>query len=444
MKHGQRVEKALRESSCEPAWHSGRPSSESDRLRVLVSAYACEPGFGSEPGIGWNTVRELSREFDVCVVTRSSNRARIEAEDFRGFSRVPRFYYHDLDRRARFWKRGRRGAQLYYLLWQETLAAKIPRLLEEGPFDVAQHITFGRYWVPTPLIDTGLPLVFGPLGGADSVPATFRPALSARGRCFNAAREAMRAFAELRPRLRSCISGAAITMGTTGATVEALQRLGGRDVRLEPAVGLPDAEIISMGSRESPRTDPVRFVVAGALLAWKGFDLALRAFAAARTELRDCELHIIGDGPERAYLESLARRLALDDSVSWHGQQPRPSALRLMGESHALVHPSYHDSGGWVCLEAMALGLPVVCLDLAGPAVLVPHEAGRRIPATTPPETIAMLARSLVELGSDRDLREALGREGRKHVASQFSWSHRGKVLRAICLEASGRAEMTA
>ena len=84
-------------------------STRSTPLRVLVSAYACEPGRGSEPGIGWNVVRELAREFDVCVVTRDSNRASIEAHDLGDFERIPRFVYHDLRPSARFWKRGNRA-----------------------------------------------------------------------------------------------------------------------------------------------------------------------------------------------------------------------------------------------------------------------------------------------------------------------------------------------
>ena len=47
-------------------------------LRVLVSAYACEPGRGSEPGVGWHWVREIARFNEVWVITRMNNRKAIE------------------------------------------------------------------------------------------------------------------------------------------------------------------------------------------------------------------------------------------------------------------------------------------------------------------------------------------------------------------------------
>ena len=51
------------------------------RLRILLSAYACEPDRGSEPGVGWNWVRHLAREHEVWVITRSNNRGIIDAND---------------------------------------------------------------------------------------------------------------------------------------------------------------------------------------------------------------------------------------------------------------------------------------------------------------------------------------------------------------------------
>ena len=50
------------------------------RLKVLMSAYACEPGKGSEPGVGWTVAREMARHHDIWVITRANNRPVIEAE----------------------------------------------------------------------------------------------------------------------------------------------------------------------------------------------------------------------------------------------------------------------------------------------------------------------------------------------------------------------------
>jgi hypothetical protein len=87
-------------------------------MKVLLSAYACEPGKGSEPGVGWSWVRQIARFAEVWVITRANNRGTIE----KALREEPlpnvHWVYFDLPRWARFWKKGQRGVHLYYYLWQ--------------------------------------------------------------------------------------------------------------------------------------------------------------------------------------------------------------------------------------------------------------------------------------------------------------------------------------
>src|SRR4051812_41404394 len=87
-------------------------------MKILLSAYACEPNKGSEPGVGWNWALALSeRGYNVHVLTRSNNREAIERVRMRPDSRLT-FYYYDLPQRLRFWKHWPGGIYLYYLWWQ--------------------------------------------------------------------------------------------------------------------------------------------------------------------------------------------------------------------------------------------------------------------------------------------------------------------------------------
>ena len=96
-------------------WLSKRKHS---RLRILVSAYACEPGKGSEPAVGWNWVCQMARFHDVWVLTRRNNRPPIQAELDGRLAPSLHFVYFDLPYWARFWKRSTFGLRLYYCLWQ--------------------------------------------------------------------------------------------------------------------------------------------------------------------------------------------------------------------------------------------------------------------------------------------------------------------------------------
>src|SRR5215470_8353944 len=91
----------------------------SKRLKVLISAYSCEPGKGSEPEVGWQWALQMARFHNVTVLTRSNNRAGIEA----GLATVaeagrPRFIYYDLDPILLTLKRRFGLTRFYYALWQ--------------------------------------------------------------------------------------------------------------------------------------------------------------------------------------------------------------------------------------------------------------------------------------------------------------------------------------
>jgi glycosyltransferase involved in cell wall biosynthesis len=152
----------------------------------------------------------------------------------------------------------------------------------------------------------------------------------------------------------------------------------------------------------------------------------LRAFAAAG--LPDAEFWILGDGPERGPLEDLAAELGIAHQVKFWGSLDRQAALAKLGECHVLVHPSLHDSGGWVCLEAMAAGRPVVCLDLGGPAVQVNAECGFVIAADTPEQAIHDLAAAMRELAGDREMCRRMGQAGQRHVKDDFNWADRAEA----------------
>lgn len=68
-----------------------------ERLKVLLSAYACEPGKGSEAEVGWQCGLQVARFHEVTVLTRANNRGRMEAglASARADAPRPRYVYHD-------------------------------------------------------------------------------------------------------------------------------------------------------------------------------------------------------------------------------------------------------------------------------------------------------------------------------------------------------------
>ena len=156
--------------------------------------------------------------------------------------------------------------------------------------------------------------------------------------------------------------------------------------------------------------DKPRFLFAGRLLYWKGIHLALRAMAEMRQSVPEAILTIVGDGRDRVWLHGLARQLGIDEAVDWRGQLPRKEVLGIYASYTAFVFPSLHDSGGTVVMEALSQGLPVVCLDIAGPGAILPEDCGFKIAVQgrTEEQVVHLLAEAMKQLACDKELRRKL------------------------------------
>src|SRR5882724_5932327 len=90
-------------------------------MNILFSAFACEPGRGSEEGVGWNIPWAMSARHNVHVLTTPRHRDAIES--YLGENPNPRlsFSYHDISPQALRWIRNSALWQLYYYVWQRRI-----------------------------------------------------------------------------------------------------------------------------------------------------------------------------------------------------------------------------------------------------------------------------------------------------------------------------------
>jgi glycosyltransferase involved in cell wall biosynthesis len=102
------------------------------------------------------------------------------------------------------------------------------------------------------------------------------------------------------------------------------------------------------------------------------------------------------------------------------------------------LFPSFRDGGGAVVIEAMAAGKPVICMDLAGPAMHVTEECGIKIPAGSPQETVELIAQALERLYRDRELRLKMGQAARQRAEEAYDWDKLGDRLLGIYKQTLG------
>lgn len=162
--------------------------------------------------------------------------------------------------------------------------------------------------------------------------------------------------------------------------------------------------------------DPVVGILA-ALRPEKDHPTLLRAMRSVIDVLPETKLLIVGDGEMRGELEALARELSVADNVIFTGT--RSDGAELLATMDVFVLSSCSiECFPLALLEAMAAGLPAVCTAVGGvPEMVVPGKTGLLVPPSHPAE----LAAALVEVLSDRDRAQAMGRAGRARVEADFT-----------------------
>ena len=328
--------------------------------------------------MGWHWAVEIARlGHRVHILTRANNLERIEREIklCRGLELAVTGY--DLPGWARWWKKGSRGIRLYYLLWQWG-AYRCARRLHRGErFDLVHHITFAVFRHPSFMGRLGIPFVFGPVGGGEFAPAELRRSLALRSRVAEAARAAANRLAAFDPLVRATLRSAALVFYKTPETLRQIPgKFHAKCICMQDVA----CDTAALAAEPALSAEP-RFIYAGRLLYWKGIHLALKALAELRHEMPGARLTVAGSGPDEGWLRELSGRLRIAGAVEWLGWLDHAKTIELFARHRALVFPSLHDSGGTVVMEAMARGLPVICLDLGGPGAILPPDCGIKIAA---------------------------------------------------------------
>ncbi|MFB2894069.1 glycosyltransferase [Aerosakkonemataceae cyanobacterium BLCC-F50] len=397
-------------------------------MKVLLSAYACEPGRGTELGVGWNTAWEIAKSHEVWVLTRPDDgREAIEATLARTPNPNLHFVYFTLPILGGMWRFGSIAFLIHYYLWQVQAYFVARDLHQKIGFDVAHHVTFVRHSTPSFLVFLPIPFIWGPVGGGESAPAPFWRDFSFKNKVYEVLRSFARWVGERDPFARLTAQRSRVVRVTTEDTAVRVRAMGATNVEVFPEASLTQEEIDRLIKCGTTNPSATRFISMGRLLHWKGFHLGLRAFAAAK--LPDAEYWVLGDGPERQRLENLVKELGIEQQVKFWNRLPRDQALEKLGSSTALVHPSLHDSGGWVCLEAMAAGRPVICLDLGGPSLQVTSETGFKVAAPDPEEAVQGLAAAMITLAKDPDLQVRMGLAGQHRIKDVYNWETRGVLI---------------
>ncbi|HWJ19159.1 MAG TPA: glycosyltransferase family 4 protein [Geobacterales bacterium] len=168
--------------------------------------------------------------------------------------------------------------------------------------------------------------------------------------------------------------------------------------------------------REHPA--PFELVSVGRLVEIKGFPLLLDAVAQLRSEGREVRLTLAGDGPDRAGLESQARRLGIADRVVFAGWKNQDDLRQLYLASDVCVLSSFAEGVPVVLMEAMATGVPCVAPRINGiPELIRDGVDGLLFTASDVQELVAAIGKLMDNPG----LRRCMAESSPRRVADKYN-----------------------
>jgi glycosyltransferase involved in cell wall biosynthesis len=207
--------------------------------------------------------------------------------------------------------------------------------------------------------------------------------------------------------VRAALGGARLVLANSSAIERRSRALGARDAR-----------VVHLGT-DVPATPPARehdLVTVAHLVSRKCHTDVMLALA----QLPGRRWTVVGDGPERALLERVARQLGVSDRVRFLGALGHDEAVRVAQSARAFVLPSVGEAFGVAYIEAMAGGVPAIgCAGEPGPEEIAASGGGIRL---VPPRDHLALAAAI------RDLPEGLGAQARANVLEHFTWEGCGRA----------------
>jgi len=394
-------------------------------MRVLIVAFACDPRQGSESFIGWNAIQALRGRVDLEVITSENNRLGLEKEAAEG---PLGFRVHYLGTKTN-WHPNRMLARLQSWLqafdFSRQVLAKAQQIHSERPLDLTHHVTITTWRIPSLLSRIGVPFIWGPIGGGEPFPWKCRTLLSPAALIFEVVREISNKVNRMFSEVRATARNAAFCLATNEETKNLLIELRGRKEGVEvmsPAIFWPERiDMLRTGSLPKPATQPLRIFAGGTLQGSKGVAIALKALALAKNQGIDFVYLLGGYGQELSHLQNLKKELGLMDRVAFGDNLNGEAYFNALKRSHLYLLPSLRENIGLTLMEAMLAGCVPVVANGGGPGSIVAENRGFKIAISNPDKMATEIAEVICLLAKDSALREKLGAEAARFIATECS-----------------------
>lgn len=402
------------------------------KLKIFVSAYACEPNEGSEIGVGWNWVLQMSKYFELWVLTRKSNQSNIETwiakhPEYESIN----FIYFDLPYYLRFWKKRLRGVRTYYNIWQWCTNRIVKNTMLANRIKIFHHLTYGNALWSVSSYGKKQFFVWGPQGGTETIPKSFTSHYNTKGKLIESIRRKVVKMLPYNIGFQNRCKQANLILSKTEIHKNNIPLKYKHKAVLFTDVATSDFRTALIDNQHP--NNAVNFIVVGKLDSWRGFDLLIEAFAKALGTNKNIYLQILGKGLDKNRLENLISNLGVSNYIKMLGKVSMEEYNELMRKSDVVVNPCLKEGAVTTAFDAMAMGKPLICIDTTGYTRYFSSDYAAIIPIQSRSKTIDDLSNALLKL-TDVNLRNQMGAKAFEN-AQNFTWENRGQEIHKVITE---------
>lgn len=402
-------------------------------LKVLINAYACSPGIGSEPGMAWNWVKNLAKFCELYIITEGEFRERIEAV-------VPtleqggnmHFYYNPVSDEIRkmCWNQGDWRFYKYYRQWQWKTYLMAKDICETEKIDVLHQLNMIGFREPGYLWklskENGVPFVWGPIGGLKQFPTAYLKGSGLKMQLFMRLKNFLNIWQlKHEKRVDEALKTAKLLISSIPDSYRALKKYKGLESMVIPETGCFLSDDIS-----TDRFDDEEFHImwVGKFDFRKQLPLALQAVALAKNPKLKLDVYGSGSVGQVEMAKRMGEELGISQQVIWHGNQKNDVIMEAMRKAQLFFFTSVNEDTSTVVLEAVSNRLPVVCFNACGMSAVIEDSVGRKIALSHPSQSAHDFARILNELESNRALLKHLS-ENCKQRQMDLSWEVKARMV---------------
>lgn len=395
--------------------------------KILLSAYACEPNKGSEPEVGWQWAIHIAQKHEVWILTKENNKETIEEYKRSTSESIPwdnmHFLYVHLPKWMVFWKKGNRGMRMYYYLWAKKAYAIAKELHRAERFDIVHSVTFVSLTQPCFLYKLSAPFIWTVAGG-ENISKTIGYRMTVKEKLYEFVRGLGQIKAKYSHRIRAALKKSSLILATTEETAGLMPEEYQHKVVIESAIGIDKVRPI----RKHEEKKTVKVLLSGKFVYLKGVRIGIDAILEIIDRYDNVEFTILGNGPYEIEYKQKCKKY-MGRNIHFVEKVPHDKITDFYKEHDFLINTALRDSGCLVAMEAMSVGLPIVCLNTGGVKCMTEDTYAVKIDPKPYSLLVKEMAEGIAFLIENKERREAMGKLAYNSINNKYLYNNKCKWL---------------